>query len=124
MLREVFGCFFFFLGNECSKSLFVMATGRSKDDLGFVPTLISGGVAGVAYWTSIFPLDTIKSKLQVRSVNGGDGMIRVGVSTWQSGGVADFYKGLAPCALRAFPSCAALFVTFEYSKQFLTNTFY
>ena len=33
------------------------------------------------------------------------------------GGAAAFYRGFAPCVLRAFPACAALFAAYEYSKR-------
>ena len=85
MLREVFGCFFFFLGNEGSHALIRRLNdghrgqkrpkeGRTaaEDDLtrhtnaGLAASLFSGGVAGVSYWASIFPLDTVKSRVQVK----------------------------------------------------------
>ena len=39
--------------------------GKTKDELGPVGTIISGGVAGVTLWTVIFPADVIKSRQQV-----------------------------------------------------------
>ena len=41
------------------------APGQSKDDIGPLRTVVSGGVAGVTLWTIIFPADVIKSRLQV-----------------------------------------------------------
>jgi len=37
------------------------------------------------------------------------------------GGVLAFYSGIGPTLVRAFPACAALFVGYEYSKDFLTR---
>ena len=37
------------------------ATGQ----VGPVGTVVSGGMAGVALWTAIFPADVVKSRLQV-----------------------------------------------------------
>ena len=73
MLREVFGCFFFFLGNEGSHALIRRLNGgqqrgqREEARLkpGLASSLLCGGVAGVSYWASIFPLDTVKSRMQV-----------------------------------------------------------
>lgn len=40
-------------------------TGKNKDELGPLGTIVSGGVAGVTLWTVIFPADVIKSRQQV-----------------------------------------------------------
>ena len=119
MLREVIGCYFFFLGNEASKNAFHLTTGRPRSDPSFLVTLISGGIAGVAYWTSIFPLDTIKSKVQVGGSVAQAGLVKIGLEMWRHGGMKVFYRGLAPCALRAFPVGAVMFLTYEYSKILL-----
>ena len=42
-------------------------TGQSKEDLGPMGTIISGGVAGTTLWAIIFPADVIKSRQQVRN---------------------------------------------------------
>ncbi len=120
ILREVLGCYFFFLGNECAKHSISLATGRRKDELGPLATAFSGGVAGVSYWASIFPLDTIKSKVQVASR--ADAWW-VAASTWRTGGIAAFYRGVSPCLLRAFPAGAAMFLAYDCSKRHLTNLF-
>ena len=39
----------------------------------------------------------------------------------KEGGVSAFYSGVGPTLFRAFPACAALFVGYEYSKDFLTK---
>ena len=36
-------------------------------------------------------------------------------------GVRALYKGLSPTIVRAFPANAALFVTYEYTSEFLKN---
>ena len=44
-------------------------------------------------------------------------MISVAANMWRANGASAFYRGFAPCVLRAFPACAALFATYEYSKR-------
>lgn len=39
--------------------------GQSKDDIGFVKTMIAGAVGGLVLWTIIFPSDVIKSRMQI-----------------------------------------------------------
>ena len=51
-------------------------------------------------------------------VDGGRSTYSVAASMWRTeGGAAAFYRGFAPCVLRAFPACAALFAAYEYSKR-------
>ena len=46
----------------------MISLGSTKDELGPVSTIISGGVAGVTLWTVIFPADVIKSRQQVKTI--------------------------------------------------------
>ena len=41
---------------------------KTKDELGPVGTIISGGVAGTTLWAVIFPADVIKSRQQVNNL--------------------------------------------------------
>ena len=95
--REIPGYFCFFLGYETSRSQgsyplvsqflhgyytidteylikilnvrSVVASLRQVDpeELRPVETMVCGGMAGVCFWTCIFPLDVIKSRIQVTS---------------------------------------------------------
>ena len=40
-------------------------TGSKKDDLSLPLQLVCGAAAGVTFWSGIFPLDVIKSRIQV-----------------------------------------------------------
>ena len=55
-------------------------------------SLISGGVAGVAVDTSLFPLDTLKTRLQTKE------------GFWKSGCFINIYAGLGPAAVGVFAS--------------------
>ena len=68
-------------------------------------SLISGGVAGVAVDTSLFPLDTLKTRLQTK-----DGF-------WKSGGFKNIYAGLGPAAAGSAPTAAAFFLSYEAVKM-------
>ena len=61
------GYFCFFFAYEATRGL-LASPGQSKDDIGPLRTVISGGVAGVTLWTVIFPADVVKSRLQVRLI--------------------------------------------------------
>lgn len=72
-------------------------------------------MAGVGFWVFIYPVDVIKSKMQVGKAGG----IELAKEIWAQEGFKGYYRGLAPCLLRAFPAAAATFFVFEYSKNFL-----
>uniref|UniRef100_A0A0X3PU88 Mitochondrial ornithine transporter 1 n=1 Tax=Schistocephalus solidus TaxID=70667 RepID=A0A0X3PU88_SCHSO len=62
--REVIGYYFFFGGYEAARSL-LTPRGQTKDDLGPLATAVAGGFGGAALWVSIFPLDSVKSRIQI-----------------------------------------------------------
>ncbi|CAG0879027.1 unnamed protein product [Cyprideis torosa] len=64
MAREMFGYFFFFGGYEMARYL-MTPPGKTKDEIGVVRTVIAGGFGGVCLWTVIFPVDVVKSRVQV-----------------------------------------------------------
>ncbi|XP_032171044.1 mitochondrial substrate carrier family protein S-like isoform X2 [Mustela erminea] len=68
LTQEVPGYFLFFGGYELSRSFF--ASGRSKDELGPVPLMLSGGVGGICLWLAVYPVDCVKSRIQVLSMSG------------------------------------------------------
>ncbi|KAI1608436.1 MC family mitochondrial carrier protein [Exophiala viscosa] len=117
-LRDAFGYGWYFWSYELSKRLLLS---RQPDP--FVsPTasdvLISGGIAGVITWVSIYPLDVIKTRLQTepawhperQGLLPADGAVRhraptsldVAREIWRSGGIGGFYRGVGICSLRAF----------------------
>uniref|UniRef100_A0A8I3NAS5 Mitochondrial S-adenosylmethionine carrier protein n=2 Tax=Canis lupus familiaris TaxID=9615 RepID=A0A8I3NAS5_CANLF len=69
--------------------------------------LKAGGVAGVAVDLILFPLDTIKTRLQ--SPQGFN----------KAGGFRGIYAGVPSAAIGSFPNAAAFFITYEYVKWFL-----
>lgn len=70
-------------------------------------SLISGGVAGLVVDIVLFPIDTIKTRLQSER-----GFIR-------SGGFRGIYKGLAPAAAGSAPTAALFFCTYDGLKSHL-----
>lgn len=74
---------------------------------GFVVSLLAGGVAGASVDLILFPLDTIKTRLQ--SPQGFK----------KAGGFRGIYAGVPSTAIGSFPNAAAFFLTYEYVKWFL-----
>ncbi|KAM9098988.1 mitochondrial S-adenosylmethionine carrier protein isoform 2-T2 [Sarcophilus harrisii] len=73
------------------------------------PQSWAGGVAGVSVDLILFPLDTIKTRLQ--SPQGFT----------KAGGFRGIYAGVPSAAIGSFPNAAAFFITYEYTK-FLLRT--
>jgi solute carrier family 25 (mitochondrial S-adenosylmethionine transporter), member 26 len=70
-------------------------------------SFLSGAVAGFAVDVSLFPLDTIKTRLQSPQ----------GFSA--AGGFRGIYRGLGPAAVGSAPGAAFFFFTYETSKSHL-----
>lgn len=120
--REMPGYFFFFGGYEISRTM-LTPQGKTKDEIGLVRTIISGGFGGVALWVAIFPADVVKSRIQVAGSK--EPMMTVVRHVIHTEGFRGLYKGLGPTVLRTFPSTGALFVAYEYTKKslhYLTGT--
>ncbi|XP_043299490.1 S-adenosylmethionine mitochondrial carrier protein isoform X2 [Cervus elaphus] len=77
------------------------------DRPGFIASLVAGGIAGVSVDLILFPLDTIKTRLQ--SPQG----------FYKAGGFYGVYAGVPSTAIGSFPNAAAFFVTYEYVKWIL-----
>ncbi|XP_049802836.1 S-adenosylmethionine mitochondrial carrier protein homolog isoform X1 [Schistocerca nitens] len=68
-------------------------------------SLIAGGLAGLAVDITLFPLDTLKTRLQ--SANG----------FWRSGGFRHVYKGLGPTMIGSAPTASLFFGTYNTFKS-------
>lgn len=67
-------------------------------------SLFAGGVAGTSVDVILFPLDTIKTRLQSEK-----GFIK-------SGGFSGIYKGILPVLIGSAPTAALFFLTYESCK--------
>lgn len=81
------------------------ADGNVTGDLSLSAVVCAGGAAGIAMWIPVFPVDTIKSRLQ--SAPGKPtigGTIR---AVYGNGGFKAFFPGFGPALARAVPANAA-----------------
>ncbi|XP_038063993.1 S-adenosylmethionine mitochondrial carrier protein-like isoform X1 [Patiria miniata] len=67
--------------------------------------LVSGALAGTVVDASLFPLDTIKTRLQSSA-----GFLK-------AGGFRGIYSGLGPAVLGSAPTAGVFFCTYEFTKQ-------
>lgn len=73
----------------------------------YLTSLISGGMAGLVVDVVLFPIDTIKTRLQSEK------------RFWRAGGFRGIYNGLSPAAAGSVPSAALFFCTYEGMKKLL-----
>jgi len=83
--------------------------------------LLAGGLGGMAFWTLIYPLDVIKSKLQTQPFEYSQrlyyGILDCGQKIFQREGWRGFWRGFSVCLFRSFPTNAAGFFTYEICKE-------
>ncbi|XP_075430387.1 mitochondrial S-adenosylmethionine carrier protein isoform X2 [Ascaphus truei] len=74
---------------------------------GLLASLVAGGTAGMCVDLILFPLDTIKTRLQTPQ------------GFYKSGGFRGIYAGVPSTAVGSFPNAASFFVTYECAKCLL-----
>ncbi|ELR15326.1 carrier superfamily protein, partial [Acanthamoeba castellanii str. Neff] len=121
--RDVPGNAIYFGVYEMVKRCFIPAGGSARD-VGPLPMMLAGGLAGTATWLTVYPLDIVKSRVQIdvtgKYAHGHRGL-------WQaykeivaeSGSVRGLYRGITPALLRSFPANAACFLGYEMSMRLL-----
>ena len=75
--------------------------------MSLISTLLAGGMAGTAVDITLFPIDTIKTRLQSKA-----GFLK-------SGGFHRIYAGVGAAALGSAPNAALFFAAYETSKGVL-----
>lgn len=78
--------------------------GNITGELSLPAVLTAGGAAGIAMWIPVFPVDTIKSRMQSGEGTSIAGTIR---AIYGNGGFRAFFPGFGPALARAVPANAA-----------------
>jgi len=114
--------FYMFLAFEaCMRGLSKLNDTAFEPDVGFA-NLISGGAASLCFWTMAIPFDRIKNQMMAHPYPlpyqespslKRPSFISVARQIHASEGLKGFYRGLAPCFIRAFPSNACAFFVYE-----------
>jgi len=76
----------------------------SKKDVPFWTALVCGGLAGTSVDVTLFPIDTLKTRLQ-----SPQGFLK-------AGGFKGIYNGLGAAAIGSAPGAALFFSTYEVSR--------
>ncbi|KAL8747215.1 MAG: hypothetical protein Q9190_000881 [Brigantiaea leucoxantha] len=95
--------------------------GNEKGELSLMAITTAGGAAGVAMWIPVFPVDTVKSRLQ--SAEGRPTISGTVRGLWASGGMRAFFPGIGPAMARAVPANAATFLGVELAHMAMNKVF-
>ncbi|ETN41084.1 uncharacterized protein HMPREF1541_03019 [Cyphellophora europaea CBS 101466] len=93
------------------------ANGNATGELSLTAVMTAGGAAGIAMWIPVFPVDTVKSRLQ--SMEGNPTISGVISGVYRSGGIKAFFPGFGPALARAVPANAATFLGVELAHKFM-----
>ncbi|KAI8891255.1 mitochondrial carrier [Backusella circina FSU 941] len=108
---------------------------EAKSDDDAWKLLLAGGLAGTISWASIYPIDVVKSRLQMQHVptakSPGETSSLVSlnrpyvsikdcvVRSYKTEGLGVFFRGLGPTLLRGFPVNAVTFYAYEVVMKLL-----
>lgn len=96
-----------------------MATEQRKP-LPFVATFAAGAIAGVSEILTFYPLDVVKTRMQLETGKSKHGMFGILSSIVREEGVSRLYRGLVPPLLLEAPKRAVKFASNEFwGKTFM-----
>eukprot|EP00758_Cryptobia_borreli_P003105 Tbor_TRINITY_DN3529_c0_g1::TRINITY_DN3529_c0_g1_i1::g.2915::m.2915/K15109/SLC25A20_29, CACT, CACL, CRC1; solute carrier family 25 (mitochondrial carnitine/acylcarnitine transporter), member 20/29 len=76
--------------------------------------IIAAGTAGVICWIPLYPIDQIKSKMQIYPAFYYKTMWHAAIDIYRQEGILrGFFKGIEPTLVRAFPAYALQFLIYE-----------
>jgi len=118
--RNVVGVTAYFYFYEGAR-LYMAGKARRVDELGFLETMLAGGLGGVGYWALCYPLDIVKTAVQCDAIHPAQrkyaGALDAARQLWAEGGARRFSAGLSPALMRSFPANAAGFAIYESVKK-------
>jgi Mitochondrial carrier protein len=110
-VRDSVGYGFYFFSYELCRRLFAFRHATPETHAAEFDVLVSGGIAGIVTWVSIYPLDVIKTRIQVegwkdepmqRSHFVERGTLAIAKRLFEREGLRAFYSGSTVCSVRAF----------------------
>mmetsp|Transcript_15695 Transcript_15695/g.28636 ORF Transcript_15695/g.28636 Transcript_15695/m.28636 type:complete len:274 (+) Transcript_15695:132-953(+) len=116
-LREVIGCGFYFGVYDYALS--------KQDEIGSAKLMLAGALAGVSFWSAIFPIDCIKTRMQADCLTSPKyrSFIDCLRQTVHSEGAASLYRGYFPVILRTIPANAVFILLYGSLLKLNTQIF-
>lgn len=81
--------------------------------------VLAAGMGGIVGWLPCYPVDAIKSRMQVVPQGTYRTWVHCGIHIYRTEGAVALYRGLPMCLLRAFPAYAAQFLLYEQARDLL-----
>ena len=106
----------------CKKQFTPICQDGKEASLSLLAVSAAGAVAGIVMLIPLFPIDTMKSRMQ--SSRGKVRASSIAKSLYRSGGIRAFYPGVAPALLRALPANAAATLGWELAREALDKAFH
>ncbi|KAK1830723.1 mitochondrial carrier domain-containing protein [Podospora conica] len=112
---------------EASKRFLAAYEGHNDPmQISTVSKFVAGGMGGMAAQFCVYPIDTLKFRLQCETVEGGlKGnalLFKTAKTMWKDGGFRSAYRGLGLGLIGMFPYSAIDIGTFELLKKTYTTT--
>ena len=95
--------------------------GHKRETLPSYYPAVAGALGGMGYWLSMFPIDTVKSRIQSGVGATGTSFSSVFSKILASEGLRGLYAGMGITLARALPSNALIFTVYEQSSRFLNK---
>eukprot|EP00249_Psilotum_nudum_P017707 c26451_g1_i4 orf=314-1342(-) len=102
------------------EKVFVENRHQLHDGLGFGQYMVAGSVAGMVEHMAMFPVDTLKTRMQVLASAGGSvhsALSAAFVSIMKQEGTFGLYRGIGAMGLGAGPAHAVYFAVYEFCKE-------
>jgi len=88
--------------------------------------LTSGATGGIAYWLACYPLDVVKSRVQLRATPPTGTPVQYIAHELKAivteSGLSGLFRGLSPSLIRSIPAAASTFAAFELTREYLRGT--
>ncbi|CBH16900.1 mitochondrial carrier protein [Trypanosoma equiperdum] len=113
IMREALGCGMYFSTFQLVIRN-MLQEGQVFTDASPFVHFLGGGCAGVVFWTSIYPIDVLKTKVQTNRSEYGNLSITQGLMRlYKIEGMRGLIRGYGVTAIRAFPGNAVLIAAYE-----------
>lgn len=121
--REIPAYAGFYGAFEFSKRRFRTILG--SNELPVWALLASGSCGGIAYWFACYPLDVVKSRIQLRPIPPSGTPFRYISNELRAivseSGLSGLFRGISPCLLRSIPAAGSTFAAYELTREYLAR---
>lgn len=105
----------------CKRRLAYKDLDGNEGPLNLVAVAIAGAAAGTVMVIPLFPIDTVKSRLQ--NAENKTRVTELVCEVYRNGGLKAFYPGIGPALVRAIPANAATLLGWELANHAINKRF-